>query len=165
MFRDRSFFESLRLEPYYGHALANIPEASFLRDLMEQTRQRRFALVHGDYSPKNILIHESRLVLLDHEVIHFGDPAFDIGFSLTHILSKAHHLSEHRVELSKMAHHYWASYRSALGDSSWDPDFEHYAVQHALGCLIARVAGKSPLEYLTDAERKIQAQAVRCDCR
>ena len=62
---------------------------------------------HGDYSPKNVLIHEGRLVLLDHEVIHFGDPAFDLGFSLTHFLSKAHHLPALRREFAAAAGKYW----------------------------------------------------------
>ncbi len=59
--------------------------------------------MHGDYSPKNILIHKDRLVLLDHEVIHFGDPAFDLGFSMTHFLSKAHHLPAQRREFASAA--------------------------------------------------------------
>ena len=96
-FRDRSWFESLRLEPYYRHSAEQVPEASaFLEQLMDETQRTTLALVHGDYSPKNILIHENRLVLLDHEVMHFGDPAFDVGFSLTHLLSKAHHCRDRR---------------------------------------------------------------------
>src|SRR5262249_34295871 len=95
VFDDRSFFESLRVEPYYQYSAAQCPAAAvFLANLIAATRKRRLALVHGDYSPKNILVHASRLVLLDHEVIHFGDPAFDVGFALTHLLSKAHHVRD-----------------------------------------------------------------------
>ncbi len=160
VFEDRSYFESLRLEPYYAFALSNVPEAAFLSDLIEQTRARRFTVVHGDYSPKNILVHHGKLILLDHEVIHFGDPAFDIGFSLTHILSKAHHLRPHREVFLTQAALYWDAYRNQLGDSSWDPDLEQYAVLHTLGCLLARVAGRSPLEYLSEQERGVQKQMV-----
>ncbi len=96
-FEDRSFFESLRVEPYYLYSAERMPAvAEFYRDLVAQTRSHRHALVHGDYSPKNILVHNDRLVLLDHEVIHFGDPAFDVGFSLAHLLSKANWVAEHR---------------------------------------------------------------------
>jgi hypothetical protein len=81
IFADRSFFESLRLEPYYRYSAQQTPAASdFLESLVQETLAYRTTLVHGDFSPKNILIHRGRLVLLDHEVIHFGDPAFDLGF-------------------------------------------------------------------------------------
>jgi aminoglycoside phosphotransferase (APT) family kinase protein len=88
VFADRSFFESLRIEPYYRYAASRAPDADpFLRTLVEDTRREVHTLVHGDYSPKNVLVREGRLVLLDHEVAHFGDPAFDVGFSTTHLLS------------------------------------------------------------------------------
>ena len=105
MFDDRSFFESLRLEPYYLYTATqvpagrDVPATSWSRD----TRERRLTLVHGDYSPKNVLVHDDRLILLDHEVIHWGDPAFDVGFALTHLLSKAHHLPTHREAFARAA--------------------------------------------------------------
>lgn len=160
-FNDRSFFESLRLEPYYGFAGEQVADAQpFLAALIEDTRQTQLTIVHGDYSPKNILIHNDKLILLDHEVIHFGDPAFDIGFSMTHLLSKAHHLANHREAFADAAKVYWSSYCKAIGDVAWRDDLEPRAVRHTLGCLLARVAGRSPLEYLTDAERRAQLNAV-----
>ncbi|TAM77056.1 hypothetical protein EPN44_03955 [bacterium] len=160
-FADRSFFESLRLEPYYAFAAQRVPAASgFLTSLIERTRTRLLTLVHGDYSPKNVLVHDGRLVLLDHEVIHFGDPAFDLGFSLTHLLSKAHHLPAFRAAFVRAVRLYWESYTQALGDVPWRADLEVEAVAHTLGCLLARVAGRSPLEYLDDGERTRQREAV-----
>src|SRR5262249_18852415 len=83
LFDDRSFFESLRVEPYYEYTAGQEPQAAaFLHALIADTRKRHVTLVHGDYSPKNILVHDGRLILLDHEVIHWGDPAFDLGFAL-----------------------------------------------------------------------------------
>ena len=82
----------------YGcnHTIFTLPKrssaAGFLKDLAHKTLRHKKSLVHGDFSPKNILIYEGKLILLDHEVFHFGDPAFDVGFALTHFLSKAHHL-------------------------------------------------------------------------
>lgn len=159
-FADTSFFESLRLEPYYAYTAGQVPEAAaFLHDLIAETRRQRFTLVHGDYSPKNVLVHRDRLVLLDHEVIHWGDPAFDLGFSLTHLLSKAHHLPAHRPTFVAAAHQYWADYQPAIAGLDW-PDLEQRAVRHTLACLLARVAGRSPLEYLDAAERARQRAAV-----
>lgn len=160
-FDDRSFFESLRLEPYYGYSAEHVPEAAdFLQALIEETRACRDTLVHGDYSPKNILVREGTLVLLDHEVIHFGEPAFDLGFSLTHFLSKAHHLPEKRTAFVEAARHYWSVYREELGLLPWTRNLEERVVRHTLGCLLARVAGRSPLEYLDEEEVDRQRQAA-----
>ena len=156
MFADRSFFESLRIEPYYLATAARVPSAkTFLEELVEETRLRRVCLVHGDFSPKNILIYQGRLVLLDHEVIHFGDPAFDIGFSMAHFLSKAHHLPDVRPALSAAADRYFKIYEQSGGLAGVVP-----SVRHTLGCLLARVAGRSQLEYLNDDERSRQRNAI-----
>ena len=161
LFDDRSFFESLRIEPYYGYTASQVPEAAhFLRALIDETRVTRLTVVHGDYSPKNILIYEGTCVLLDHEVIHFGDPAFDVGFSLTHLLSKAHHLPARRAAFAEAAAVYWRAYGEALGVVAWAADLEERAVRHTLACLLARVAGRSPLEYLDRQGRDRQRAAV-----
>jgi aminoglycoside phosphotransferase (APT) family kinase protein len=154
MFDDRSFFQSLRLEPYYQYAGRQVPEAGrFMNELIHDTLANRFTLVHGDYSPKNILVHQDRLVLLDHEVIHWGDGAFDIGFALAHFLSKAHHLPAHRAQFAEAAHRFWTTYAA---QTHWPQPMEPRAVRHALGCLLARVRGRSPLEYLDEPHRRRQ---------
>lgn len=160
-FDDRSFFQSLRVEPYYLYAAQQAHAArNFLHDLVNETRRTRYTLVHGDYSPKNILIHNNRLVLLDHEVIHYGDGAFDLGFSLAHLLSKAHHLRDRRSHFVEAVRHYWREYLGAIGNVPWRENLEPRAVRHALGCLLARCIGRSPLEYLSEEERQAQARAV-----
>ena len=110
--------------------------------------------------PQNILLYGPRMVLLDHEVVHWGDPAFDLGFSLTHLLSKAHHLPQQRPALAEAAALYWREYQAALGDVPWRGDLEMRAVRHTLACLLARVAGRSPLEYLGPSQRAAQQAAV-----
>jgi 5-methylthioribose kinase len=160
-FDDRTFFESLRVEPYYAYTAEQVSEAAtFYSELIAATRARRLTLVHGDYSPKNILVHRDRLVLLDHEVIHFGDPAFDMGFALTHLLSKAHHLAAQRALFAGAARYFWRIYYKMLDGVVWQADLDRWAVRHTLGCLLARVAGRSPLEYLDTAERARQRAAV-----
>lgn len=160
-FEDRSYFESLRIEPYYKYSASTVPDAAgFLGDLIERTRDRRLALVHGDFSPKNILVHDGRLVLLDHEVIHWGDPAFDAGFALAHLLSKAHHVKEHRDAFAQAAREFFWHYLAQLEGVRWARVVEAMVVRHTLGCLLARVAGRSKLEYLSAAQRKAQGLAV-----
>jgi 5-methylthioribose kinase len=168
VFADRSFFESLRLEPYYSYTAGQVPAAAdFLHALIAGTRACRLTLVHGDYSPKNVLVHQDRLILLDHEVIHWGDPAFDVGFSLTHLLSKAHHLPHLRSRFAQAAKQYWQVYTQTMGNTLFLPpsqgglgEVEARAIRHTLACLLARVAGRSPLEYLADAARLRQKEAV-----
>ncbi len=161
VFADRSYFENLRLEPYYLYTAEHMPEAAnFLRQLVDDTRQRLFTLVHGDYSPKNVLVHQDRLILLDHEVIHFGDPAFDIGFAMTHLLSKAHHLTEARAAFQEAALQFWHSYAAYMQPLAFFKNLETYAIRHTLACLLARVKGRSPLEYLTAFEQDRQKDLV-----
>ena len=162
LFENRSFFESLRLEPYYAYAATQVPAAAgFLNDLVETTRATRHTLVHGDYSPKNILVPKGgRIVLLDHEVVHWGDAAFDLGFALTHLLSKANHLPAYRQAFADAAVLFWETYVAALGDVPWRNGLEHRAVRHTLGCLLARVSGRSPLEYLSPAGQQTQRSAT-----
>ena len=159
MLRDQRFFESLRIEPYYARSAEHVPEVSkFIELLVSRTRKRTFTLVHGDYSPKNVLVREGRLVLLDHEVIHIGDPAFDLGFSLTHLLSKANHVRDHRVAFIEAAQSYWATYYQALDATEWKDTLESMAVAHTMGCMLARIVGRSPLEYLSEDARMCQKQ-------
>jgi 5-methylthioribose kinase len=161
LFDDRTFFETLRIEPYYRYTASQHPKTQpFFSDLINETSCSRLTIVHGDYSPKNVLVYKGRLILLDHEVIHFGDPAFDIGFSLTHLLSKAHHLTGHRCQLIEQAHAYWTAYRTSSQDIVQTEGFEERAARHTLACLLARVDGRSPLEYLTPAEKQRQREAV-----
>jgi hypothetical protein len=160
-FADRGYFESLRLEPYYLYTAQHNPEAhSFLHTLVEDTRRRLFTLVHGDYSPKNVLIYQDRVILLDHEVIHFGDPAFDLGFALTHLLSKAHHVLAKRGEFAEAALQFWRVYQEGIKGSRFLGDLESFVIKHTLACLLARVAGRSQLEYLSPAEKSLQKAVV-----
>ncbi|HEY8667141.1 MAG TPA: phosphotransferase, partial [Tepidisphaeraceae bacterium] len=119
-------------------------------------RQRQLTLVHGDYSPKNILVHGGRLILLDHEVIHWGDPTFDLGFALTHLLSKAHHLRQFHRQFYQAASTFIDVYAATVGPVYWDANLQAMAVRHTLGCMLARVAGRSTLEYLSDDEKRRQ---------
>jgi tRNA A-37 threonylcarbamoyl transferase component Bud32 len=161
IFFEYTYFETLRLAPYYEFTASKVPEArEFLLALCESTRGVRETVVHGDFSPKNVLIHQNRLVLLDFEVIHFGDPAFDIGFSMAHLLSKAHFLAPHRERYTAAARDYWHVYTNGFSSKRSPAEFEHRCVRHMLACLLARVAGKSQLEYLSMPQRERQAVAV-----
>ena len=159
-FANRNSLESLRLEPYYLYTAGEVSAAApFLLALTEETRALRVGLTHGDYSPKNVLLHRERLILLDHEVMHFGDPALDVGFALSHLLSKAHHLAAQRGRFAAAALLFWREY-ARNNPSMADAAFEARAARHTLACVLARAAGRSPLEYLGRAARRRQVDAV-----
>ena len=161
IFQNKQFFKTLRLQPYYEYSAMIIQEvAPFLEELIAWTLSRSDTLVHGDFSPKNVLVHNRRLILLDHEVLHFGDPAFDIGFSLTHFLGKALHLPQKRQALAGAAQLYWRSYLAEVRGMPWIAHLDFRAAQHTLASLLARVCGRSPLEYLSKENRLIQRQIV-----
>ncbi|GJM29488.1 MAG: aminoglycoside phosphotransferase [Cyclobacteriaceae bacterium] len=158
-FREYSYFESLRLDPYYAYTASQVPEASnFLDRLINETKSRKQALVHGDYSPKNVLIHNHQMFILDYEVMHIGDPAFDLGFSLTHFLSKAHAQPKYRNLFFQAALNYWDTYSKAIKEPR--DQLEHMTIKHTLACMLARVCGRSQLEYLNQIQKDQQKQAV-----
>jgi 5-methylthioribose kinase len=160
-FSDRTFFQALRLEPYYEYSATVMPTARpFLAALVADTLSRRETFVHGDFSPKNILIYQHQPILLDHEVAHYGDPAFDLGFSLTHFLSKAHHLPNHRSVLIEAVLCFWQTYFELVRQSPWNAELERRAIRHTCACLLARTVGRSPLEYLNESEQRKQAGAA-----
>src|ERR1700678_4839621 len=111
LFSDTTYFENLRLEPYSLYAARKTEGAAgFLNALARETLLHKDCLVQGDFSPKNALIYQSKLILLDYEVVHVGDPAFDLGFALTHFLSKAHHMPKERARLASAAELFWQVY-------------------------------------------------------
>jgi 5-methylthioribose kinase len=158
---DRTFFDSLRLDPYYRRLAAVHPDlAAILSKLIDETYATRLSLVHGDFSPKNLLISPGQIWLIDFEVGHFGDPAFDLGFFLTHLALKAVHAGERRNEYLALVDAFWNAYQAALIPVVTREDLTDLSCRSALhwaACLLARVDGKSPVEYL----RVDQQQEVR----
>jgi aminoglycoside phosphotransferase (APT) family kinase protein len=152
-FATDDLFDALRLDPYLGAtAIAHPDRAERLDALRERTAARRLALVHGDVSPKNILAGPDGPVLLDAECAWFGDPAFDPAFCLTHLLLKALWVPGTRRALRDSFDAFCAAY---FGCVDWEPlgDLEARVATLIPALLLARVDGKSPVEYLTEADR------------
>lgn len=160
-FKDRSYYLHLRLEPYYETSADRLHWASdFLRELVIDTKSYQQALVHGDFSPKNVLVMNGRPVLLDYEVAHLGDPAFDGGFFLTHLLAKAVHRPTNADELLEGYRVFANTWLQGCG-SIFGEELESRCVAHHLGCLLARCVGRSPLEYLSDDNKHTILRGVR----
>lgn len=142
-------FDALRIAPYLRvTAGRNTGVADRLHDLADRLAGTRLALVHGDLSPKNILVHPTTPILLDAECAWFGDPAFDLAFCLTHLLLKSRVRTDRAGPLRESADRLLAAHRRHL---DWEPphEFDERVAGLVPALLLARVDGASPVEYLT----------------
>jgi 5-methylthioribose kinase len=148
-FGDQAVFDQLRIDPYYRFTAERRPEAAdYIRNLIDRSAARRVSLVHGDYSPKNLLVYDDAVWVIDWEVVHFGDPAFDIGFLLNHLLMKTIALPHHKTRIAGIAN----TFLDALSPGA--APVIPAAFEHLPALLLARVDGKSPAEYLDSAMRQ-----------
>ncbi len=157
---DRNFFE-LRLDPYFLAAAAVHSDcAPVLRALVGDTAARKLALVHGDVSPKNILAGPRGPVLLDAECAWYGDPAFDASFCLCHLLAKCLWRPVHADDYLACFDAFAGAY---LAHCDWEPAqaLEQRICLLLAAMLLARVDGKSPLEYLDEDGRRRQRAFAR----
>ena len=149
--------DALRLDPYLRFTASRHPDlASRILGVLDTTAATKCALVHGDVSPKNILVakQDGHPVLLDAECAWYGDPAFDAAFCLNHLVLKAVHLPHLADELRSQAKAFAATWLAHFPqDMQADLDRRTAAL---LPCLmLARVDGKSPVEYLTAASQQV----------
>lgn len=148
-FSDSTAFGQLRTDPYYRTVGSRHPELSgSVEAWIAQSARRKVALVHGDWSPKNLLVREGGLVCIDFECAHYGDPSYDAGFMLNHLILKAFRqpaLSREYFRLARIALAWTLGMLpgEALG---W---FEAASLRHLAFLMLARIDGKSPVEYLT----------------
>ena len=153
-FPTADIFHAIRLEPYLvATARAHPDLAPRLAALVETTRSTRRVLVHGDFSPKNILRGPDGPVILDAECAWYGDPAFDLAFVLNHLLLKGLWRPDWR---GRYLDAYAALTDAYLAHVVWEPRAAMATRTAALlpGLMLGRVDGKSPAEYLTaDADR------------
>ena len=155
-------FHAIRLEPYLVATAERHPRLKdHLLSLVYRTAQTRIALVHGDVSPKNILVSPQGPVFLDAECAWYGDPAFDVAFCLNHLVLKSVWVAEASTRFRDCFLALWNSYRENVG---WEPKagVEERVATLLPGLLLARVDGKSPVEYLDEAQReKVRRLALR----
>ena len=145
---DRIFFD-IRLEPYLvATARAHPDLAAQLSALVAATQANKRALVHGDVSPKNILHGPHGPVFLDAECAWWGDPAFDLAFCLNHLLLKCVWTPSATAGFLACFEALADTYRAHV---AWEPPaaLESRAARLLPGLFLARVDGKSPVEYIT----------------
>lgn len=152
-FADTSAFRALRLEPFFDVPAAVHPDLRpRIQEISESLSGEGSTLVHGDASPKNVLVTpKGTALLIDHEVAHWGSPAFDTAFVLHHLCLKSFYRPGYATKYHRAAHALLDTYSAAAGNVGGETE------QTALilaPLLLARVDGLSPAEYLDEAQRE-----------
>jgi len=153
-FATDKLFYALRIEPYLlATAEKHTEVAPKIKEIAEKTLSAKIALVHGDVSPKNILIGRENPVFLDAETAWFGDPAFDLAFCLNHFLLKKAFLPQFAEGFENCFKSFAESYLSQV---RWERREEIEARTSRLLPILylGRIDGKSPVEYITDEKIK-----------
>lgn len=156
----QNFYE-LRTEPYLVTTGKRHPD---LQDLffneVERLKTHQEAIVHGDFSPKNIMVKNDRVVLLDHEVAWYGDPAFDLAFFLNHLYLKMLFHYGKSGEVQDLTIIAWKTYFENTG-SEIKKQMEKRTIRLLLMMMLARMDGKSPVEYLDNDQQEFVRSFVK----
>ncbi|MFN4260592.1 MAG: phosphotransferase family protein [Gemmataceae bacterium] len=153
-FQDRTVYGQLRVEPFYRRIQERLPDvADKVQPIIERMTSVSVALCHGDYTPKNILIHAQGFTLVDYETAHYGDPTMDLGLFLCHLLLKAARLPEYRHSYFDLVRSFWSAY---VREVQFQPltELAAYGIEHLGVCLLARIDGTSPVEYLPEEPKR-----------
>ena len=181
-FADQRSFVQLRIDPYHRATAAAHPDlADTITAAADQMLGPPLSMVHGDYSPKNVIVSNAArdagdsaddtdnsdnadnpaVMLLDFEVVHLGHPAFDLAFMLNHLTLKALHRPEWAAQYNRAAASFWSEYAAAAHPppaqaATLEPD----TIRQLGVLLLARVDGKSPVEYITTDHSKASVRRL-----
>ncbi|NME71847.1 phosphotransferase [Flammeovirga aprica] len=148
-------FHELRIDPYLLNTAKKHPQLLhyFSEEALRLSNTKK-CLVHGDFSPKNIMVSPHRIVVLDCEVAWYGDPIFDVAFLMNHFFLKALVLPEKSNQLLQLAKQFLKTYQENATFLSKQV-MEKQTIHLLLLLMLARVDGKSPVEYLQEEQQEI----------
>ncbi len=163
---DRTLFDELRVDPYYRTLAAAHPTTRpAIERLIDSLGRHPRSFVHADFSPKNLLVSAEGLLMVDFETGHYGDPAFDLGFFLSHLVLKACRATPRHDDFLGLSEVFRQAYSRRLAKNvaaAELADLWARGAQNFAGCAWARLDGKSPVDYLSDPARR---EAMRAVCR
>lgn len=156
-FANADLFQAQRLEPYFEAAARRVgQDARLLRRMAGWLAEGGSCVIHGDYSPKNLLTDGERFILIDHEVATWGRPVFDVGFLLSHLLLKSLGRPRAGPRLVGGASRFLEAYGTGMRLA----EEERASLPRLVGALLlARIHGKSRVEYLDERQRREASRA------
>ena len=152
-FANQELFESLRIEPYLRRTADAVPEVrEELGRIIEGLESTQLALVHGDLSPKNILVGRRVPVIPRRRMRHLGRPRLRRGLLPDPPGHQGTAPARPCRGLRSAARAFETAY---LAEVTWE---EAESIRARIGrilpaLVLARMAGASPVEYLEPAER------------
>lgn len=147
-FGDRTALTELRIEPFHHTVASALPAvATRLHDLARELVECPRCLVHGDFSPKNVLADGPQVRVLDWEVAHLGNPVFDVAFLMAHLVCKAVHRPASAAGYAECAREFHGQYARFVDPALRSGD--QSVAAHIAAVVLARTDGKSPAGYLT----------------
>ena len=159
-FADRNVFVQLRVDPFYRRIQERCPDvADAVTPLIDDLLTRHEALCHGDYSPKNILAHGAGVTLVDYETAHLGHPTMDLGFFLSHVILKAIKRRREREAFFELTRAFWRGYGREVKFRPLE-ELQARGIGHFGLCVLARIDGTSPVDYLTDEVDRTMARTL-----
>ena len=158
-FQEDSLFEQLRIDPFYRFVAGKNPSLEVcIRKLINELEGDKTTIVHGDFSPKNIMVSmQDEIYILDFEVTHVGNPVFDIAFLIAHLLCKFFHAPD-SLQAKLLANTANSFYKEYLKIRSIADSFG----RHTALISLARVEGKSLVNYLSKTQQeKLQSHTKK----
>lgn len=160
-FTAQPLLDQNRIDPWYRAAQRKHPDLHATFDYaIERLLSVKQVLVHGDFVPKNILLLEEGLLLVDYEVAHFGNPGYDVGTFINHMLLKGFRRVAERSAFAEMSEVMWHAYCDGLGQADRELTEQESLLQLAV-LMLTRIDGKSTVEYLDVEEAEIARQFAR----
>ncbi len=144
----KSRLYELRVAPFHlDLATRWIGSSTLLRRLADELMDSSECLVHGDFSPKNVLHGPSGTWVLDAEVAHRGAPVLDLAFLAAHLLIKATHLPQFRASLHETLTAFLDAYTCQI------PKLPEHLAEHTGAVIGVRIDGISRTRYLSNESR------------
>jgi len=150
---DKTIFQQLRIEPFYERLALQFPEYSVkINSLRNALLEGNATLCHGDFSPKNLLLHPNGMTLVDHETAHFGDFTMDLGLFLAHLVLKCIYAKSNRSSYAELIRSFINAYQNHAGKC--DLNLQQSALGHLGVVLLTRVSGTSQVDYLDETQKQ-----------
>ncbi len=127
--------------------------ADAIEPLVREMLTVKEALCHGDYTPKNMLVHGAGFTLVDYETAHLGDPTMDLGLFLCHLVLKSFRDPARRGTYDELTRGFWRGYAGEVRFRSV-AELERRGIGHFAACLLARIDGTSPVDYLPEEPKR-----------